>query len=572
MISTASKQNKASTNTAYREHSQQRLSLFIYNLAFIVLLAAIAYIMIAINCIKFSRAEVFFAECTREMLKSDNIITPLYHSIPFFDKPILTYWLIALSYKFFGISHFASRIPSVLAALSTVTITGLVAYRSLNFKSGVLSALCLASSFMYISFATLCMSDMLLVLFDTITLSLLYASCHANKYRHCYLYLASLSMGLAFLTKGPIGIVLPGLFFVIYLTVSKNWTKLSIKHIAVSSIILVLACSPWFYAAFQENGIGALSYFFIRENLQRFAGSTYDSHRPVWFMLSAFTLGFLPWSICLPFALKKYISNFKSNAKVVPIELYLWLWLVTVIGFFSISRGKIDYYALPCYPAAAILAGKYLIELASNKESSVVKIISSCISILFLVTSIGFVFLASSSNLFDHLFQWIFIPIILFATFLLISKANKQKNYSQAFIFSGISILLLSSMIAHNFLPIIFRQQSVLNFCSNIKYSSNNTDICVYKTIENWIDEITYQTDKEPFKINDINSLIHFIKRPKPALIIVPQTILSELPKDIADKVKIVQEGPYTAHTLTVGYIFKNYNNIGKDRLALISN
>src|SRR5271154_1498901 len=96
---------------------------FVLGLIFIISLAAAAYTAVAFFWIKFSRAEVFFAECSREMMSSNNFITPLYHQHAFFDKPIFVYWLIIGMFKLLGINHLAARVPSIIASLITIAST-----------------------------------------------------------------------------------------------------------------------------------------------------------------------------------------------------------------------------------------------------------------------------------------------------------------------------------------------------------------------------------------------------------------------------------------------------------------
>src|SRR5215470_17141436 len=135
--------------------------LFLWGLLFVLTLSAILYMVLSANWPKFSRAEVFFAECAREMLRYSNLVTPLYHGKPFFDKPILTYWLIMAAFKLLGVSHVIARVPSMLAALAAIAGTAVGTALIANGAAGLLAAMAVASSFMFLSFAALCMSDML---------------------------------------------------------------------------------------------------------------------------------------------------------------------------------------------------------------------------------------------------------------------------------------------------------------------------------------------------------------------------------------------------------------------------
>ncbi len=121
-----------------RESLSQRQ--FTIALSLITISAAALYLALAIYSAKFSRAEVFFAECSREMVEAHNYVTPLYHRQPFFDKPILVYWLIIAMFKIFGISHWAARLPSIIAALSSVVVTGLATKDLFGRRAGAIAA------------------------------------------------------------------------------------------------------------------------------------------------------------------------------------------------------------------------------------------------------------------------------------------------------------------------------------------------------------------------------------------------------------------------------------------------
>jgi 4-amino-4-deoxy-L-arabinose transferase-like glycosyltransferase len=105
------------------EVRQEKRVRFWLPLLCIVALAGAMYATFAVSWVKFSRAEVFFSECAREMIAQNNLVTPLYHNQPFFDKPIWAYWLIISMFKTFGVSHWAARVPSIIASICTIALT-----------------------------------------------------------------------------------------------------------------------------------------------------------------------------------------------------------------------------------------------------------------------------------------------------------------------------------------------------------------------------------------------------------------------------------------------------------------
>jgi 4-amino-4-deoxy-L-arabinose transferase-like glycosyltransferase len=534
---------------------------FVFWLSLIVFFSLAVYLTLSGNYPKFSRAEVFFAECAREMLAQNNFITPLYHGKPFFDKPILTYWLILASFKTFAVSHLVARIPSIMAAIGTVIATAFGVKVIYNARAGILAALMLASSFMFTSFACLCMSDMLLVLFDTLSLSLLYAASTSLRHRNLYFWLASISIGLAFATKGPVGLVLPVLSFLIYLTVTKQLNIIKLNHLFWGGISFITVASPWFIAAFQANGLSSMEYFFIRENLQRFAGSTYDTHKPITFMITSLFGGFAPWSVFLPFALIASIKKWREGLiwQRSRQELYLWLWVAVVIGFFSLSRGKIDYYALPAYPACAALCGMYLSRAIDNKLRSS-KILSYLTSLILAGSGVASFFilpkLAGTTGSEQTLFWTMPLALILCGSLGFLAARKENPALSFGFVYIALSLSTISFSI--ELMPKLIKLQPVVAWCEPLSKASADTQIGVYKSSENWIDEITFQTKKEPVKLNSPEEIAGFIKNSQKAYIICPKDIYDSLTAQAQGQVTIADSKSYVKRSLNPGFALKN--------------
>ena len=565
----------------------------------ILVLAAAAYLSLAYNWPKFSRAEVFFAECVKEMFAADNMVTPLYHGTPFFDKPILVYWLIAMSYKVLGITHFAARIPSVIAALGSVAMTAVAARHLFGARAGTIAAAVLASSVMFISFANLCMSDMSLVFFDTATLILLYAALIKEKQRSILLYLGALSMGFAFMAKGPVGIVLPAVSYAIYLTLTAQWKKINFfKHVVPCSLILLGAGVPWFMAAFRQNGAGALSYFFIHENLERYTGSTYDTHRPIYFMIVSLFGGMLPWSLFIPFAisdsakelqrcstspapeLDKYLPikhkisqafHTIKNSLEVQKHVYLWLWVTVLIGFFSLSRGKIDYYALPVYPAVAILVGNYLSK-ACDQNGKVVTAFSWLASVILL--GAGLISFGILPGIFpgQPALNWLSMPVVLLAsglTMLACSiKSQLRKTYKMLFV----AICLISVSFSWQIFPWITSKQAVLKYIPAIRNLPAEGRVGVYTSLQNWIDEITFQTSTEPMRIDNLRMAEQFLKGTSPSLLLIQESEYNQLSEGAHQNSTVLASNPFIPRSLNPVYFISKGKKLASTRLLLVTN
>ena len=566
----------------------------------------------AISWTKFSRAEVFFAECAREMIAYNNLITPLYHAKPFFDKPILVYWLIVLMYKTFGVSHFVARIPSMVAALATVALTGMsTRWLAAGKKdaAGLVAAMVLGSSFMFFSFAYLCMSDMFLVLFNTMTMMLLYAGIMQEKRRTLLWMLGAAGMGLAFITKGPIGIVLPGVALIAFLAVTRRLSFIKLHHIICGGIIAAVIATPWFYAAYKANGTWALAYFFIRENLQRYAAATYDTHKPVWFMVVSLVTGFLPWSVFLPGALANFVSQCKkglltsaalpasraplgvgmqdgaspkgwtlSVAATGPLadndtqrKLYVWTWLLVVTAFFSFSRGKCDYYILPVYPAAAALTALYLTE-QTRRSPRVLAVILSAVTLAGGLLS-PFLLAAVSAGAGLQSYWLMPAALTLFGAIGLAAALNQRLQAWSVCMFAA--VCFAASGFAWQMLPVVGQSQSLDVYAKVMRETPPGTHIGVHTGLGHWIDELTFQVRRDPVELSDTASISEFFKQ-GPGIALIPEknyeqalaqsALLRSMPLSVLDRRMV------SSHPLTPGYVFQRKGNLYDTTLLLVSN
>src|SRR6266403_5176795 len=158
---------------------------------------------------EFVRAESYFALGARLMIEGGEWLAPHAPDEQVLNKPPLTYWLIGLSYKIFGASYGAARVPSVIAALCTLVVTYFLGFRFGGVRQGILAASVLATSYLFLSFARMAMSDMLLTLFVTMSLGCFTIALTSNSTRRAALVLVGYAaLGLGVLTKGPIAMVL----------------------------------------------------------------------------------------------------------------------------------------------------------------------------------------------------------------------------------------------------------------------------------------------------------------------------------------------------------------------------
>lgn len=311
--------------------------------------------------------EAFYAEAAREMVESDNWLTPYYNYELRFQKPILYYWLSATAYEFTGINEAAARVPSALTGLGLVLITWLVARRWCGAQAGLLAGLIAATNFGYYFMARMALPDLPLAFLITLAswagLESLDAGRHGQgRESRLWLLLAAVAAALGVLMKGPVGLALPvlvvcGALLVPRPTRGARWPwRLSDLAVALATFVLVAA--PWYLAMAREHGVGYLHHFFVGENVDRFATDRYNDPRPIWFYLPIVLGGLLPWS---PFMAPWVRTGWKVVRRVRPLsrpEIWLLLWAGIPLLFYSLSIGKQPRYVLPVLPPLAVLLGR----------------------------------------------------------------------------------------------------------------------------------------------------------------------------------------------------------------------
>jgi 4-amino-4-deoxy-L-arabinose transferase-like glycosyltransferase len=297
--------------------------------------------------------EARYALVAREMGETGRWFLPHLDGQVYPDKPPLLFWAIAaLSWLGSGMNEWTVRLPSALAAIGACLLTWGMGVRLLSPQAGLLGALALATSAGFFWSGRQALPDMLLTFW-------IIGACWAlwewgvAKRRSAAL-LAGLCMGLATLTKGPVGAVLPVLTMLLYLLVRGQWRVLySVDTVACVGVFLGVVLS-WFGPAIAQGGLAYVQATLLHHTLERYVRA-WEHTAPWYFYLGAFPAEFLPWTLFLPQAL--WYGARQPASRASEGWWFALCWLVVVLGFFSLSSGKRDIYILPAFPAAALLVG-----------------------------------------------------------------------------------------------------------------------------------------------------------------------------------------------------------------------
>ncbi len=296
--------------------------------------------------------EGLYAEAAREML-AHNPLIPRLDGMPYLEKPPILYWLIMLSYKIFGIGKFAARLPSALAALGTLVVV--TRFAKTRLPEPEWPAVILFSSVGFYMMSQLAMFDMTFTFFHTITLLAFYAYIEHPE-RPSRLMLAAAASALACLTKGLIGIALPGLIVILFLALERRtirWRPLLAAWVVFFAIAL-----PW-HIWMMLHVPGFFERYIVQEHFDRFLGTLkpMDYRRlPVYYNLEHLIFGIFPWT---PF----FLAALARRRPYDRLDRFLLIWAATYVVFFTLSKTTSSYYMLPAVPAIALFLGRALPDL-----------------------------------------------------------------------------------------------------------------------------------------------------------------------------------------------------------------
>ncbi len=309
-----------------------------------------------------------YAEIAREMNATGNWVVPRLNGILYFEKPPLVYWINAVSQKL-GNSIFFSRFLNTFLAFSTALLLYLFG-RRLSSTTGLWSALVFSTSALSFGMSQMLTLDTGVTFFITTSLLLfLEAFLSTERAQKWFFSGAFLSMGLAVMAKGLIGFVFPALVLIPWIVLSRNLKILKNKWLWIGIVLCFLLLLPWHLAIILRHP-EFFKFYFWHEHFERYLTSAHNRSKPLCFIPLSFLIGFSPWMLFLPRALwqmKREVDHFCKKRL-----LFMALWSVSVVLFFTFSNSQLIPYVLPAIPPAAILVGYLLSKI--DKDSLKVEI------------------------------------------------------------------------------------------------------------------------------------------------------------------------------------------------------
>ena len=366
--------------------------------------------------------ENFYVTSSRSMIESDDYITPTYNDQKRFAKPIIFYWLVTSSYEIFGVNLFSARLVSAFFGTLCIPLVFMTACRLFDYKTAIISALLLPGCYLHFQIARWAITDMTLNFFTLSTFYFFIRGFQDKPNKNISYYFAYICMGIGFMIKGPIAIIIPALVIGGFLITLRNWEELIKLRLGYGTIILAAIILPWFVTMLIIHGDEFKNHILGAELRDRLIHDTPFSL----YYFGVIIRYYLPWSFFFLAALAvRFLQNLtqpiyapstKSYFLLLSEKLKFWyshithkdnqaflfsiIWLVFPLILFTLFRIEHSRYMLPVSAPIAMITAQFFSKLTNSPhgfESSKFKVpfylALTFYLLIFTLTSMGIFFL-----------------------------------------------------------------------------------------------------------------------------------------------------------------------------------
>ncbi|AVE48705.1 lipid IV(A) 4-amino-4-deoxy-L-arabinosyltransferase [Serratia marcescens] len=377
--------------------------------------------------------ETRYAEISREMLQRGDWVVPHLLGLRYFEKPVAGYWFNNISQWLFGENNFAVRFGSVFSTgMTALLVFALAMLMWRNARRASLAALMFLSMVLVFSIGTYSVLDPMISLWLAAAMVSYYLTLKATsvKGKLGAYALLGLACGMGFMTKGFLALAVP-VIAVIPIVIQQRRIKDLLCYGPVAIVTATLLSLPWALAIAQREP-DFWNYFFWVEHIQRFAEDNAQHKAPFWYYLPVLLAAVLPWLALLPGAL---LNGWRERVQR-PELFFLLSWALMPLIFFSIAKGKLPTYILPCMAPLALLMTAYAEDYAATLRARLFKANAWLNGLFGLIGIVALVVLSSGLLPKAHLFtpqEWpkLVLGLIAFGGWLLFALVSVRDNGRQ---------------------------------------------------------------------------------------------------------------------------------------------
>ena len=305
--------------------------------------------------------EPIYGDVIWAMYERNNWLVPMLNGQLYADKPVLYFWLALVVSKIAGgVNEWTLRLPTAFGGLGLVLVTYQFGKTFYSRQMGLLSALVLATSGRMLWESRFLRLDTVLSFFLFLGFYFWLKAFAKKASNHNYLF-GYLCFALATLTKGPLGLALPGFAILSLILISGRWREIREMRLVAGFFLVALVLCPWLWLLHLRGEDQWLRDFIWIHNVQNYALKPIGHVHPFYYYFFNLPPDFLPWTLLAPGAVLFYYP-WKERLRN-PATLGLVCWFAAIFVFFSVSKSKIAYYLLPLLPSLALFVGAYLSEI-----------------------------------------------------------------------------------------------------------------------------------------------------------------------------------------------------------------
>ena len=525
----------------------------------LLLIAAIVFFN-SLNYPLFEPDEARNAQLALNVIESGQWMSLTLAEENYWDKPPLQMWAIAASYKIFGVSPLATRLPVAVASMFTILATLLLGKKLLGYRGSWFGGLLLLLTTGFVCVSRYVTMDASLTAMSTIMLLSTYLAV-TNGFKRHYAVLASIACGLGILIKGPvIGVLcLPPL--ILFFWLSPIQKRLPRRWWMWFSIPAFLVSAPWFIATAWIHP-DFLTYFFWKHHVVRFSDA-FNHREPFWYYLVGIFIFMFPASYLIPSLIKFLTSRRPENRFLRTREQgFLLLASLWIIGFFSISESKLPTYIVPSFPLICLLMGGLLdrklfsrqtdeaIAQQARKDGTGPAKLTWLVrtgrrapfEILFWFTIIGIisVTLLNSSNA-PILTTGEFLTGLLIMVGLVTASYVYRQKVKVSWACFAATGLLVVTLSTHRLIPTISIDRSIHHAASQVKNTDEfNSAPIVFFGRETYGSAITLNSDDiVTFYSSEANSLARFIEKNPHTIVVAGENEMNILRHELPWTIEI---------------------------------
>ncbi|PRF45227.1 4-amino-4-deoxy-L-arabinose transferase [Burkholderia multivorans] len=391
-----------------------------------------------------------YAEMAREMFVTGDWITPRYNGYKYFEKPPLQTWLNALTFAWFGIGEWQARLYTALASFAGVLLVGFTGARLFNPLSGFLAAVVLACSPYWNLMGHFNALDMGLAFWMALSLCALLLAQRPGLRPAAvrgWMWVCWAAMAFAVLSKGLVGVILPGAVLVLYTLIARDWALWKRLYLVSGLVIFFAIATPWFVLVQQRNP-EFFNFFFIVQQFRRYLTPEQNRPGPFYYFVPVLLVGFLPW-LSVAWQSVRHALRMPRQPNGFSPMLVLLIWSAFIFLFFSASHSKLISYVLPVAPALALIIGAYLPLLGADRFRR--HLLGYLV--FFVAAAFGIIFLAyqgdaRTPNALYRAFQiWLYVGLAIAAVLTLVAAwLNRRVGVTAALAAFGAAWLMFGTI------------------------------------------------------------------------------------------------------------------------------